>query len=35
MHQCLPHYVEEHHHSRLVHEQRMVSFLLINYHASK
>lgn len=35
MHQYLPHYVEEHHHSRLVDEQRMVSFLIINYHASK
>lgn len=35
MHQYLPHYVEEHHHSRLVDEQRKVSSLIINYHASK
>lgn len=35
MHQCLPHYVEEHHHRRLVYEQRMVSFLIISSHASK
>lgn len=35
MRQCLPHYIEEHHHSRLVYEQRMVSFLIINSRASK
>lgn len=35
MHQCLPRYVGEHRHSRLVYEQRMVSFLIINSHASE
>lgn len=35
MHQCLPHYVEEHHHSRLVCDQRISSFWIINSYASK
>lgn len=35
MHQYLPHYLEEHHHGTLVHEQRMLSFFMINSHTSK